>query len=207
MVTQLSDIPIVVTATPARDTATVSESVQRAIATLTLAFSNDPVNRWLYPTPHQFLTYFPQFVQAFGGQAFNHNMVYHTADYGGVALWIPPGVEPDPRPVMDLMAQSVAAPTLVEVFAIFEQMEQFHPQYPHWYLPFIGVEPGQQGQGYGSALLRPVLERCDRTRLPAYLESSNPDNIPFYLRHGFDVLGVVQAGDSPPIIPMLRQPQ
>ncbi len=177
------------------------------IATLVLAFSTDPANRWLFPNPHQYLTYFPQFVQAFGGQAFECRTVYCSENYSGAALWIPPGVEPDVQPVIDLIQHSVSETDQTDVFAVLEQIEHYHPQFPHWYLPFIGVEPAQQGKGYGSALLQPVLETCDRDRIPAYLESSNPANIPFYERHGFKVLGTIQAGNSASIFPMIRQPR
>ena len=37
-------------------------------------------------------------------------------------------------------------------------------------------------------MISPILERCDHDGLPAYLESSKEKNIPFYRRHGFEVL-------------------
>ena len=98
----------------------------------------------------------------------------------------------------------MAAERQAEVFAVFEQMGRYHPQEPHWYLPLIGVDPAQQRKGYGSALLQHALRECDRDHAPAYLESSNPANIPLYERHGFRVLATIQVGTSPPIFPMLR---
>jgi hypothetical protein len=47
----------------------------------------------------------------------------------------------------------------------------------------------------------------DRDHMLAYLESSNPKNIPLYERHGFELLGTIQVGTSPPIFPMLRTPR
>ena len=41
------------------------------IDVLRIAFSTDPAARWTWPEPHQFLTHFPQFVQAFAGKAFD----------------------------------------------------------------------------------------------------------------------------------------
>ncbi|MEC4806413.1 MAG: GNAT family N-acetyltransferase [Jaaginema sp. PMC 1079.18] len=177
------------------------------MASLTLAFHNDPANRWLYADAYRYLTYFPQFVQAFSGKAFTHNTVYCTEDYTGAALWYPPGIEPDVEAIIQLMQTSISEADQEDVFAVFEQMEGYHPQDRCWYLTFLGVEPMQQRRGYGMALMSPVLEQCDRDRVPAYLESSNPANIPFYQRHGFEVIGTIQAGSSPEIFPMLRHPR
>ncbi|WP_280177443.1 GNAT family N-acetyltransferase [Microvirga pakistanensis] len=81
-----------------------------------------------------------------------------------------------------------------------------HLHEPHWYLPLIGVDPARQRKGYGSMLLAHALRACGATGTPAYLESSNPENIPLYQRHGFKVLETIQVGTSPPVIPMLRHP-
>jgi hypothetical protein len=53
--------------------------------------------------------------------------------------------------------------------------------------------------------MTPCLEIVDQQHMPAYLDSTNPSNVPFYERHGFAVTGQWQAGDSPPIISMLRE--
>ena len=90
---------------------------------------------------------------------------------------------------------------------MFEQMASFHPHELHWYLPLIGVDPARQGQQLGDKLLAHALARCDADRLPAYLESSNPRNLGFYQRHGFETLGKIQVGSSPTIVPMLRKPR
>jgi ribosomal protein S18 acetylase RimI-like enzyme len=74
-------------------------------------------------------------------------------------------------------------------------------------LPLIGVEPIHQGRGLGNALMENVLKRCDEERLPAYLESTNPRNIPFYERLGFRRVGAIQVGTSPVVVPMLREVQ
>ena len=94
-----------------------------------------------------------------------------------------------------------------DVFAVFEQMGRHHPSEPHWYLPLMGVDPSQQSKGFGSALLQHTLIQFDRDNKLAYLESSNPRNIPLYKRHGFELLGTIQTGRSPSIAPMLRRPR
>ena len=178
----------------------------RAIATITMAFSNDPVVRWVFRDANQYLTYWPPFVKAFGGDAFAKGTADSIDDCGGVALWLPPGVGSDEETMGAIAAEAVPAAEQDEVFAFLGQMGEFHPTEPHWYLPLIGVDVTRQGRGYGSALLRHALERCDRDRLPAYLEATSPLNKPLYERHGFEELGVIQAGGSPPMWPMQRKP-
>jgi GNAT superfamily N-acetyltransferase len=175
------------------------------LAVLVLAFGADPATRWTWPRPDEYLRHFPAFAKILGGEAFGHEGAYYADDYIGAALWLPPGVQPDAEALTDLMRRTSAAPA-EDVATLFEQMDGFHPREPHWYLPFIGVDPAHQGGGYGGALMKQALTACDRDRAPAYLESSNPKNVPLYERHGFTVLGTIQVGTSPPIIPMLRPP-
>jgi ribosomal protein S18 acetylase RimI-like enzyme len=106
-----------------------------------------------------------------------------------------------------MIRETVSERLQVELFTILEQMGAAHPKEPPWYLWMIGTDPTRHGRGYGSALLRHALASCDRDKSLAYLESSNPRNLSLYLRHGFELIGTIQVGDSPPIFPMLRKPR
>lgn len=187
------------------DTATVADA-RRVIDILVLAFAADPAARWMYPDPHQYLEHFPQFVRVFGGRALEHESAYCAGAFAGAALWLPPGVGPDEDALVALIERSVSEPHREEVFALFEQMAGHHPSEPHWYLPLIGVDVNRQGKGHGSALMEHALTRDDSGGLLAYLESTNPKNIPLYERYGFKRLETIQVGSSPPIFPMLRKP-
>jgi ribosomal protein S18 acetylase RimI-like enzyme len=177
-----------------------------AVEIIVLAFATDPMARWTWPHTHQYLAAMPRMAHAFGGNAFSNGSAFCTDDYAGTALWLPPGVRPDEEE-LGAVAESTVAPSLAPEFsAIFEQMAKYHPTEPHWYLPLIGVDPAHQGEGYGDALMAYALAECDRDHAPAYLESSNPRNIPFYRRHGFEPLGEIQTGSSPTLVPMLRRP-
>lgn len=178
-----------------------------AIATVVLAFVADPVTRWAWSDPHQYMTAMPRFVRAFGGRAFLHDSAYGTKGFTGSALWLPPGVEPDTDELSRLMEGTTSAAARADGPAIFEQMAQYHPNEPHWYLPLIGVDPAHQGKGHGDALMAYALDRCDRAKQPAYLESTNPRNMSLYRRHGFEPLGTIKVGSAPPIVPMLRHPR
>jgi ribosomal protein S18 acetylase RimI-like enzyme len=176
-----------------------------AVDTIMLAFAADPVTRWTWPHSHQYRGVMPRFVRAFGGRAFAQGSAYCTDGYAGAALWLPPETHPDEQ-AMEAIVDSTVSPALREaVVATFEQMSKYHPREPHWYLPLMGVDPAYQGRGHGDVLMSYALERCDRDRAPAYLESTNPRNISLYRRHGFEPLGAIQAGSSPILVPMLRR--
>ena len=66
-------------------TATPAEELP-VIDTIVLAFSADPVTRWAWPDPHQYLSGMPDFTRAFGGAAFGHDGAHRAADYEGAAL-------------------------------------------------------------------------------------------------------------------------
>jgi ribosomal protein S18 acetylase RimI-like enzyme len=176
--------------------------VARVIDVLVLAFSTDPGARWTWPEAHQYLMHFRELVKAFGGEAFAHQSAYYVAGYAGASLWLPPNVHRDEAAVTALLQRTVSEQIQNDLAKVFEKMESYHPSEPHWYLPLIGVDPFLQGKGIGSALLKHALIPCDRDNKFAFLESTNPRNIPIYKRHGFEVLGT-----SPSIFPMLRKPQ
>jgi GNAT superfamily N-acetyltransferase len=180
---------------------------EAATSVITLAFSTDPVARWMYPDPDQYLESFPKFIRAFAGRSFEDGTAYLAPDFAGAALWLKPEAEPDEDSLIGLFWESTSSEVQKDLFPMFEQMDAFHPKGPHWYLPMIGVEPSRQGRGVGSALMQHSLASCDSDGLPAYLESTNPKNIPLYQRFGFEQIGVIRPGDAPPLFPMLRKPQ
>jgi ribosomal protein S18 acetylase RimI-like enzyme len=178
-----------------------------AIDTVVLAFAADPIARWSWPHSHDYLVNMPRLIRAFGGNAFTHGGAYCTDEYTGTALWLAPDVHPDEEALDDVVPGTVSPSIRSDVVAVMEQMASYHPTAAHWYLPLIGVDPVHQGKGHGDALMTYALERCDRDHVAAYLESTNPSNIPLYRRHGFEVLGTIQVGSSPPLVPMLRPPR
>jgi ribosomal protein S18 acetylase RimI-like enzyme len=188
---------------------TAADESQRhaAISAIALAFTEDPLARWALPNPADYLEGMTAFIDAFGGNGLAHGGTYIVAGGRGAAMWLPPGVAPDEERMGSLMERYVKGQTLADLQGVFEQMARYHPEGPHWFLPLIGVDPAHQGSGLGSALMRHALTRCDADRAIAYLESSNPRNIPLYERHGFEALGVIQVGGSPQVVPMLRRPR
>ncbi|MFE3187551.1 GNAT family N-acetyltransferase [Nocardia sp. NPDC059240] len=129
----------------------------------------------------------------------------------GAALWAPPG-----HWHADDAATYRQLPGLVRAFRhrlfaagrFADRMMAAHPREPHWYLAVIGTLPGVRGHGYGQALLNSRLDRCDADGIPAYLESSKSDNVPYYQRFGFEDNGTLDVTEGgPPLWPMWRNPR
>jgi len=177
------------------------------IDALKLAFAADPATRCVWPNPQKYLLHFSKFAQAFGGMAFVNKSAQYVGNYSGAALWLPPKVDPDVDTLLGLLQETTSEEVQGIVPKVFEKMGGYHPSEPHWYLPLLGVDPLYHGKGLGSTLLKHATTKFDDDNVLAYLESSNPRNIPLYERHGFEVLGTIQLNKFPPIVPMLRKPQ
>jgi GNAT superfamily N-acetyltransferase len=132
----------------------------------------------MLPEPSRYLAFFPRVLRHYGGGAFDHGSAYRSEDFSASAFWLPPGVGPDEEALGAVLTEAVDADRQGEVFGVLEQIGAAHPSEPHWFLPAIGVDPRRQGRGYGSALLARSLQACDRDHAVAYLEASNPRNVP-----------------------------
>ncbi len=141
--------------------------------------------------------------------------VYATSGWEGVAIWLPPG-KSDTTPWRMLRAGMFSAPlqldwaTLRRLAQIQEHMTRLHRLHApagHWYLSQIGVEPSEQAKGWGSALLRPLLERFDAARCWLYLDTTQEAALPFYQRLGFFVAAESNtAHGGPHLWALLRPP-
>ena len=148
--------------------------------TLTLAFAADPMVRYWWPGATEYLEWWPKFVLARGERGLDAGAVLAALDLPG-----------------DAESEQVSAELSAEI-------DRHHPAAPHWYLWTLGVDPRLQSRGVGSALLRHKIAEIDAEGATAYLESSDPKNVPFYERHGFEATGVIQVRDLPPLTPMIR---
>jgi len=184
-----------------------STELPRAVSTIVAAFIADPPARFAWPSPHDYLQAMPLATRSLANRSVEHGSAYVTADLRGAAFWFPPGVKMDGEALEKLFRETAKREHLGDLLATFEQMDQSHPQEPHWYLLQVGVDPTAQGKGLGDELMRHALALCDQQSSPAYLEASKPANIPFYRRHGFEVMREIQIGRAPPVIPMLRPPR
>ena len=175
---------------------------------LARAFYDDPVTSWFYPDAAKRLRHARRFFAIRLRQLAVHELTFTTADRSGAALWAPPGLWRDSlrQSLMQLPMLPVLLPRIVRSTRAVREIERRHPVEPHFYLSVVGTDPDKQGGGIGSALLAPVLQRCDETRTAAYLESSKESNVPFYARHGFAVMERIEIPEGPPLWLMRREP-
>lgn len=131
----------------------------------------------------------------------------------GATMWLPPGVTGD----VGLIQTLCSVPAMVRIAGLtgipsMLRVQSFlggkHPTKPHYYLFSIASLPEMRGQGIGSALMTPMTARFDEQQVGAYLENSRSANLPFYRRHGFEVMEQVQLpGDGPTMWLMWREPR
>ncbi|SIN83865.1 Acetyltransferase (GNAT) family protein [Parasphingorhabdus marina DSM 22363] len=189
---------------PPEITIAAPDQRQRFMHTIILGFATDPLVRFSTPGADVYLEGFAEFMTLFGGRAFDHEGAWIANDGQAVALWLPPGVEPDGDAMMELLPGLVPEENQDDMFGVFEGMDSYHPHEEHWYLPLIAADPAYLGRGLGGALMKYACARIDQDGKPAYLESSNPRNISLYERHGFEVMGEIRSGKAPVVTPMYR---
>jgi GNAT superfamily N-acetyltransferase len=173
--------------------------------TLAISFYDDPVVSWIIDDDPRRRQLLPRFFGAITESYAAYDETYTVGEGVAAAVWAPPGAEDDEDlPAVLGVTVEEYAPRLFEILGL---MEAKHPVEPHHYLVLLGTRPGWQGRGLGSSLMAPVLETCDRDRVPAYLEATSERNRQLYLRHGFEVTGEITLPDGPAMWPMWRSPR
>jgi GNAT superfamily N-acetyltransferase len=180
---------------------------------LAQAFYDDPLMRWMVPSDAKRLRRLERiFALTLRRVWAPEDECYVTARPIGAAAWMPPGTwKLSAAAQVRMLPGSVRAlrrdfPRMAKLDSF---LEEAHPGVPeHWYLNAMGVIPAWQGRGYGTAMIKPGLDRCDRERVPAYLKTSTPRGRALYERNGFEVVEECRfADDAPPVWRIWRDPQ
>ncbi|MCW2093420.1 UNVERIFIED_ORG: ribosomal protein S18 acetylase RimI-like enzyme [Rhodococcus erythropolis] len=177
---------------------------------LSAAFQDDPVMQWLWPDASDRV---PRLTRLYKTIVLRQHFPAQTVDVaqdeagniGGVALWARPDKWKTPR-----TTQLAMMPGLVRAYGSWAGLqrgaqleastEQSHPLTPHWYLATIGTDSEVRGSGFAHALIRSRLNTCDQEKSAVYLESSNPANLPYYRRFGFEVSAEISIPDGGPVL-------
>jgi GNAT superfamily N-acetyltransferase len=180
--------------------------------TLASAFFDDPVSAWMYADPAARPEQLRRWMRLVVEMGITRGHVYTAGENRAAAVWSPPDVTLfdevwAPR-LAELMSEQLGERAGAVLRALGRGLAEHPAQEPHFYLFTLGTHAESQGSGLGARVIEPVLALCDAQGLPARLESSNPRNLPFYRRHGFEVLAEVVIADGGPVIrPMRRAPR
>jgi ribosomal protein S18 acetylase RimI-like enzyme len=183
--------------------------------TLSRAFHDDPVVMWLLPDENARAS---RLARLWSTMTRHHHLAGGGVEVacdgpgiGAAALWDPPNRwQQSHREELSMMLGlfRVFGLRSAKARAAQEVMKRWHPEEPHWYLAAIGSDPDVRGKGFGQALMRSRLDRCDAEYCPAYLESSKPENVPYYQRFGFTVTREIRLSDGGPTLwAMWRAPR
>lgn len=175
------------------------------------AFITDPVFTFLVPGGPRlqsrlgrlFVTEMRQYVLPDGA-------VWTNSEYAGAVAELPPGTWEMPSSITGREAlgwMRAFGRRLPRAIKVQRAMEERHLREPHFYVRTVGVRTALQGQGIGSALMRPTLERADSAGVAAYIEASTERSAALYERLGFVHLGMFELPEGgPPVWPMRRPP-
>lgn len=175
-----------------------------------LAFADDPVLAWLFPDEARRLVALRRFYRANVRDMISVGEVWCSNDLCAIAKWERPGRLPIglARFIRLLPAAPLVlrlGPPLQVAKDALKRVAEHRPSEPHWYLSGLATRPHRQRQGLGRAVIAPGLERCDRDRLIAYLETSRPGNLAYYEALGFATVGEFDlAQDGPHLWTMAR---
>jgi GNAT superfamily N-acetyltransferase len=180
----------------------VTADLDTLVDTLSDSFVEDPMFNWLFPNTQLYPFFFRMLVK---DVYLPRGIVHIDEQDRAAALWLPPEQRLKVAPRLRLLRfglKLIRVNGLRSVWRIWRQSSIFarhHPKEPHYYLQFIGCRRSEQGRGIGAALLKQGTRICDERGMPAYLECSNPRNVPLYERHGFVVTSQQALGKNGPV--------
>ena len=197
------------TSTPAGPRRAADTDVDAVVALLVAAFHEDPTWAWAFPDPERRPAQYDVLWRFVVEGAMRYRTVWLTDDATATAVWIPPGgtdLSPEQEAEVPDALVAIAGSGADRVLRALEAFEEAHPRgEPHWFLSLLGTSPAHRGRGLGLGLLAANLQMVDEDRAPAYLEVSNPANVPLYERYGFALHGrFTLPGGGPEVVTMWR---
>lgn len=190
-------------------TVATAEDVSRLADALADAFHADPVYTWMLPRGLRLTARLRALFTAEMAQyGLRQGKVWTTSDRDGAVVALPPDAWKMPESITlseALVWMWAFGRRLLLAQRVQHALELHHPSEPHFYVRIVGVRTALQGQGLGSALMRPTLDLADSLGVPTYLEASTQRSAAMYARLGFVHLGALALPDGgPPLWPMRR---
>ena len=183
------------------------DDVDRAARVLARAFAwHEPWGEWAMPDPSdREERIFARFRQDLS-ERFIPDGECWTIGGHAVTMWIPPGVGSlaRRRSESDYLAFGAVGDAMR---AGDELIASLKPDAEHWYLDTIATDPDLHGQGLGGRLLDHDLAVRDAAGDACALDTHTSENIGFYGRRGFEVIGEGRLGEGIDVYMMFRPAQ
>jgi GNAT superfamily N-acetyltransferase len=180
--------------------------------TLARAFFHDPVWGWVFPDEEERVSQLDATWRLLLEGGVGYRWAWTTRGFEAATLWIPPGLPELAEPYdarLEPLLIGLIGDRIDLVMEMFCRFDASHPRHTdHCYLSLLGTRPDHRGQGIGMASLTANLAAVDLEHRAAYLESTNPVNIPRYRAVGFEICGSfdLPAG-GPTVTTMWRDPR
>jgi len=168
---------------------------ERAVDVLAQAFADDPLWCHLVPGAAERRQTLPLLFHAEVGSSIQEREALGLGDpVQAVALWtFPPSAATlNIGGVFSTYGRLLVSrylPLLLRTLRLYQHcltLQRHYATQPHYYLDTLGVLPSAQGHGYASALVRPMLEECDRLGVGCYLETLKAAKVALYEHWGFE---------------------
>jgi GNAT superfamily N-acetyltransferase len=194
----------------------VAADIPAVAAMLVRAFVEDPTTEWLFPGASRRISTLLRWFVLNTELVLGTGEGWVTEDLAAASLWLPVGPVPDRPPRnagawtlvrIHLQLAAILGTRLPTAAMGTARAVRLHPREPGWFLAVLGTEPARQRQGLGSAVMAPVLERCRRTGVGAVLDTATLEDVRFYQRLGFAVVGEVSGTSAPPLWVMRLAPE
>jgi GNAT superfamily N-acetyltransferase len=168
--------------------------------TVALAFADDPAWSFFFGDAYD------QLASQFAGVLFDTRVssgdVWVTDELTAVAMWEPPaGAKRSSEDTEQLWNafHTLAGAAVWQRLSEYEQaVGAARPSTPYWYLGVLATRPDHQGEGLGTAVMAPVLEKADSDGIDCCLETSTVRNLDFYEGRGFRDVTAVHVASGPP---------
>jgi GNAT superfamily N-acetyltransferase len=188
-----------------------SADLEAMVTTLARAFADDPVwGGWAFPDRARAMQQRSAFFGLWVEMSLRDGWVLVTGGCETVASWFSPGTgtdSADDAARFLALAHDRLGADAARFLAGCEVIERMRPAgTPFHFLSLLGTHDAHRGRGLGGLLLDASLAIVDREEMPAYLDSTNAANIPFYERRGFRRIGSYRLPEGPEIVPMWRKP-
>ena len=173
------------------------DQIKKASQVLAASFYDYPMFTFYFPNPTRRKRYLPWYFRNILTTAHRYGEIYATNDVSGVIFTLPP--EHNKISIWEYAQNGFLFSPIILGFRNYvrsmacegfvdETHEKLMKLRPHYYLWGVGVDPDRKKTGIGYALIKTVLDKADREKVPVYLETHLEANVPYYQKYHFSLI-------------------